>query len=145
MPHEYGRFGPRIARVPTSCGARHLNDPIDACCRRLSRRHVRIPYILLAALLIAAPWVSASAQQKTPTPADLGLSSQTQFDLSDAPTAIWLNRLNDIDLLLRESDIDPEIRSRIIRDLNAISQGAKARVKEAVSYTHLTLPTNREV
>ena len=91
---------------------------------------MRIAPILLASLLIAAPWVSASAQQEPPTPADLGLSSQTQSDLSDASTAIWLTRLNDIELLLRDGDIDPEIRSRAIRDLNAISEGAKTRIKE---------------
>ena len=84
---------------------------------------------LLTAIVAIGDWSATWAQQSQPTASAYGLSSEAQADLSEADTQVWLNRLNNIELLLSNEDIPADARNRAIRDLNAISEGAKDRLK----------------
>ena len=91
---------------------------------------VRCLLLLSFMVLAVGGWPNAWAQKPGPTASDYGISSQSQLELSDADTPIWLNRINDIELTIGDEDISVETRGRALRDLNAISQGAKARLEQ---------------
>jgi small-conductance mechanosensitive channel len=88
--------------------------------------------LLLSFMVLAVGgWANAWAQKPGPTASDYGISSQSQLELSDADTPIWLSRLNDIELTLGNEEIPADTRSRALRDLNSIGHGAKARLGQA--------------
>ena len=91
---------------------------------------VRCLWLVILMILAVGDWPKAWSQTPAPTASDYGISPQTQLDLSDADTQVWLNRLNDIELALANEELSAESRRRALRDLKAISQGAKARLNE---------------
>jgi hypothetical protein len=87
-------------------------------------------FFALIPILTIGGWSAALAQQAQRTASDYGISTEGQVDLGDADRQVWLTRLNDIELTLRNEDIPAEIQSRALRDINKISKGAKVRLKQ---------------
>ncbi len=90
----------------------------------------RMVFFALIPILSIGGWSAALAQQTQRTASDYGISSEGQVDLSDADTKVWLNRLNDIELTLRNEEISAEVERRALRDVNKISKGAKVRFEQ---------------
>jgi small-conductance mechanosensitive channel len=102
----------------------------------------RILLIVVITIIAISGWSAARAQQAQRTPADYGISTEWQADLKDADTQVWLNRLDDIELILGKNDIPGESRARAMRDVKAISNEAKTRLQ--VERDRLK-PINREL
>ena len=98
-----------------------------------SRLKARILFLAIVSSLAVAGCSVAYGQSVRQTAKEYGISQGSLLDWGDADTQSWLDRLNEIELILQHEDISEATLNEALSDADRIGRAAMIRHREEVA------------